>query len=145
MPKIIVNKGNTRASHDMLFCFPPNWIVLQYDDQKSFYRQQFERIADSKAVDIVAINPDRNFHHFFCFEISHIHRQIASQAGSRARVESACICVRIKTLTSSIRRDNIGRCWLHLCNGAYKHLRQPIRFFHDVNNMSGTVGHSPKR
>ena len=60
MPLIVVNKEKTKAHHNMLFHFPSGWNAVQYDDPKSFYWQKFKRIADSKAVDIVAINPERN-------------------------------------------------------------------------------------
>ena len=57
MTSIIVNKEDTKATYDMRFCFPSGWQVEQYDAQGSFYRQKFVSVADSKAVDIVAINP----------------------------------------------------------------------------------------
>jgi len=57
VPEIVVNEENTKAPYDMLFAFPSDWQAEQYDAKKSFYRQKFERVADSKAVDIVAINP----------------------------------------------------------------------------------------
>ena len=60
MTSIIVNSENAEATHDMQFDFPPDWQVEQYDAQNSFYRRRrFEGIAESKAVDIVAINPSR--------------------------------------------------------------------------------------
>jgi hypothetical protein len=57
MTSIVINKENTKAPYDMRFCFPDGWQAEQYDAQKSFYRRKFERIAGSKAVDIVAVNP----------------------------------------------------------------------------------------
>jgi len=57
VPEIVVNKENTKAPYDMLFAFPSDWQAEQYDAKESFYRQKFESLADSKAVDIVAINP----------------------------------------------------------------------------------------
>jgi len=60
MTSITVNRENTKAPYDMRFDFPHGWQVEQYDARNSFYRRRkFEGIAESKAVDIVAINPSR--------------------------------------------------------------------------------------
>jgi hypothetical protein len=57
MTSITVNKEHTKAHYDMCFHFPSGWQAERYDAHKSFYREKFEPIAGSKAVDIVAINP----------------------------------------------------------------------------------------
>lgn len=40
----------------LTFNFPDNWRASKYDEW-SFYRNQFQRVSDAKAVDILAIDP----------------------------------------------------------------------------------------
>lgn len=48
---ITIQEGRLR------FVFPNGWIAIKYDDT-SFYRNQFQKVADSsKAIDIVALDP----------------------------------------------------------------------------------------
>ncbi|MDY6991965.1 MAG: hypothetical protein SVR94_05080 [Pseudomonadota bacterium] len=42
----------------MIFEFPSQWKVSKFDDW-SFYRQHFQKCAESKAVDILAIEPNK--------------------------------------------------------------------------------------
>lgn len=41
----------------LTFQFPPEWRVSKYDDW-NFYRRHFARVANSKAMDIIALSPD---------------------------------------------------------------------------------------
>jgi hypothetical protein len=41
----------------LIFSFPDDWKISKYDEW-AFYRKQFLRLADPKAVDILAVDPD---------------------------------------------------------------------------------------
>jgi hypothetical protein len=46
----------TISEGDLVFHFPENWEASKYDDW-AYYRKQFQKTADSKAVDILAFDP----------------------------------------------------------------------------------------
>lgn len=56
MPQITVNKDNDNATHNLIFDFPTSWEAMQHDASQSFYRKKYKQFADSKRVDIVAID-----------------------------------------------------------------------------------------
>jgi len=43
---------------DLIFEFPESWETSKYDDW-AYYRKQFQNTCDSKAVDILALAPER--------------------------------------------------------------------------------------
>jgi hypothetical protein len=61
------------------FTFPRGWLLLKYDDS-SFHRNQFQPFAGgSKALDIVALAPDRTL---WLIEVKNYRGQRRSKAGS---------------------------------------------------------------
>lgn len=112
------------------FTFPEGWQVLKYDDC-SFHRNQFQSFAGgSKALDAVAVAPDRTV---WLIEVKDYSRNRRSKAGTVFSEVAAKVRATLAGLAvARVRANDLGeRDFAHGAVGANNlrvalHLDQPV-------------------